>query len=132
MKKLILAIILMGGAYQLKAQQLFNVKPADTALTNLQKSIQVQIDKQLNAGSGFYNPKIDQVIAINSTKEIFYQKIPVAVLEGHDNMPVAKPQGASKMPVLLINPVDTTVSVKPFKDPQFFYTPAKLYPFPQN
>jgi hypothetical protein len=109
MKKLILAFILLGGAFQLKAQQA-KVNPADSILASINNSIKVQNNlwKQLTSG-----PKAGQVLALNNDKTVLQGSVsavymrdnmPVAVLPGNSKMPIARLGGYDKMPVMGINP----------------------------
>ena len=109
MKKLILAFILLGGAYQLKAQQV-KINPADSILASINNSIRVQNNlwKQLTSG-----PKAGHVLALNTTAlqgplNAVYMRdnMPVAVLPGNSKMPIARLEGYDKMPVKAINPYD--------------------------
>jgi hypothetical protein len=108
MKKLILAFILLGGAYQVKAQQV-KVNPADSILTAINNSIKAQNNswKQLTSGL-----KADQVLALYNDKtalraplnSLFIRdKMPVTVLQGNSKMPIAKFEGIDNMPVLGID-----------------------------
>lgn len=111
MKKLILAFIFIGGAYQLKAQQI-KVNPADSILASINNSIKMQSNlwKQLTPGS-----KTGPVLAFNNDKTVLrgplsavYMRdnMPVAILPGNSKMPIARLGGYDNMPVMAINPND--------------------------
>jgi len=94
--------MLICGAYQLKAQQLFQVKPADSTSTF--------IDKYFKSLPNTWKPdlKLNETFASNNLKiEDFHSKMPIVVLEGNSKMPVVKLDGNSKMPVVPINPNKT-------------------------
>jgi len=138
MKKLILAFILLGGAYQVKAQQV-KANPADSILAAITNSIKTQNNswKQLTS-----DLKPDQVLALYNDKtalqaplnNLYIQdKMPVAVLQGNSKMPVARLDGYDKMPVKLVNPDDKVIvsqqllrSLPPSK------LPALLSPAPRK
>jgi hypothetical protein len=104
MKKILILFILFTGAYQLKAQQLFQAKPADSLSKNL-------LDKYLKTKPNdewqLLKPQLnlnETLSALNTKKftlndETFYSRMPVAVLEGYSKMPVVNLGGYSKMPV---------------------------------
>jgi hypothetical protein len=104
MKKLVLACILLSGAYQLKAQQL-QVKPADSLANAIDRSIKSQMDSWKLLTSGL---KANETLALNTNKlnfpdlktNNFRDNMPVAVLEGNSKMPVVKLEGFSKMLVV--------------------------------
>ncbi len=114
MKKLILAFILLGGAYQVEAQQL-KPSPADSILSSINNSIKAQTDswKQLTSGLksnqalALYVDKTDAQAPLNDL--YFSNSMPVAVLKGNSKMPVVKLDGYDKMPVKLINPDDKDI-----------------------
>jgi hypothetical protein len=108
MKKIILAFMLLGSGYEVKAQQV-TVNPADSILASINNSIKAQNDswKQLTAGL-----KADQLLTLYNDKTAlqaplnnFYahDKMPVAVLQGNWKMPIAKFEGIDNMPVLGID-----------------------------
>jgi len=108
MKKLILAVIFLGSAYQLKAQ-LVKANPADSILVSINNSIKAQNNswKQLTSGL-----RADQVLALYSDKTALQaplsnrytsDKMPIAVLQGNSKMPIAKFEGIDNMPVLGID-----------------------------
>jgi hypothetical protein len=111
MKKILLLVILMAGVYQLKAQNLFPFKPADTLfvkkfsikspdsltklLTPLSKLIGLNIFKSngLNAG------QLNNLASL----DIYHSPVdhmPIAWFSGNSKMPIYKLQGNSKMPVI--------------------------------
>lgn len=105
MKKLILAFILLGGAFQVEAQQV-KTNPADSILVAINNSIKAQNNswKQLTSAL-----KADQVLTLYNDKTALQaplnnlyirDKMPVAVLQGNSKMPIAKFKGIDNMPVL--------------------------------
>jgi hypothetical protein len=115
MKKVIFAFILIMGAFQLKAQSLFQVKSSDSLSNKL-------FDKYFNMKPAekltLLQPRLNSKELLNgndlkntvSYDEVFYSRMPVAVLQGYDKMPVVVLEGYSKMPVKKIDtddPLDT-------------------------
>lgn len=104
MKKIVLACILLSGAYQLKAQQL-QVKPADSLANAIDRSIKSQMDSWKLLTSGL---RANETLALNTNKltfpdlktNNFRDNMPLAVLEGNSKMPVVKLEGFSKMLVV--------------------------------
>jgi hypothetical protein len=104
MKKLVLACILLSGAYQLKAQQL-QVKPAGSLANAIDRSIKSQMDSWKLLPSTL---KTNETLALNTNKlnypdfktSYFRENMPVAILEGNSKMPIVKLEGFSKMPVV--------------------------------
>jgi len=136
MKKLILAFILLGGAYQLKAQQV-KANPADSILACINNSIKAQNNswKQLTSGLksnqtlALYVDKTDAQAPLNDL--YFSNSMPVAVLQGNSKMPVVKLDGYDKMPVKSINQDgDGAVNQRLFKSLPTFKFPAVLSPAP--
>jgi hypothetical protein len=117
MKKIVLACILLNGAYQLKAQQL-QVKPADSLVNTIDRSIKSQMDSWKLLTSTL---KANEMLVLN-TKKINYadfktnyihENMPIVVLGGNSKMPVAKLEGFSKMLVVpLISDDDLKMSKK--------------------
>lgn len=113
MKKLLLSLIILTGASQLKAQQL-NVKPSDPLLFKSPKDLSLE---QFKLGDStlfkdFSNlPKAQQLAALPNLGDInsnlFYSNMPVAKLSGNiDHMPIIKPEGnIDRMPVKKIKVV---------------------------
>lgn len=117
MKKLVLACILMSGAYQLKAQRL-QVKPADSLVNAIDRSIKLQMDSWKLLTSTL---KANETLALNTNKlnytgfktNYIHENMPVAILEGNSKMPVVKLEGFSKMLVVpLISNNDLMMSKK--------------------
>ena len=106
MKKLLLSLIVLAAASQLKAQQL-DTKPSDP-LFKSPKDLSLQ---QFKVGDStlfknFSNlPKVQQLAALPNlgdiNSDLFYSNMPVVKLGGNiDNMPVAKIGGnIDRMPV---------------------------------
>ncbi|MCO5946518.1 hypothetical protein [Mucilaginibacter flavidus] len=135
MKKIIIAFILFGSAYQLKAQQV-KVNPADSILASINNSIKAQNNswKQLTSGL-----KADQVLALYVDKTdaqaslnnlYFSNNMPVVVLPGNSKMPVARLDGYDKMPVKSANSDNGVVNQQFFKSLPTFRLPAELSPAP--
>ncbi|MEP6613171.1 MAG: hypothetical protein ABJA76_14825 [Mucilaginibacter sp.] len=135
MKKTLLACILLGGAYQLKAQQV-KVNPADSILASINNSIKAQNSswKQLTSAL-----KANQVLALyvdktNSQAPLnnlyFSNNMPVVVLPGNSKMPVARLDGYDKMPVKSANSDNGVVNQQFFKGLPTFKLPAALSPDP--
>jgi len=138
MKKLILAFILLGGAFQVKAQQQqVKANPADSILASINNSIKAQNNswKQLTSGLipnqalALYVDKTDAQAPLNDL--YFSSTMPVAVLKGNSKMPVIKLDGHDKMPVKLINPDDKgTVNQQLLRSLPATKLPARLSPVP--
>ncbi|MDB4921862.1 hypothetical protein [Mucilaginibacter sp.] len=137
MKKLVLACILLSGAYQLKAQQL-QVKPADSLANAIDRSIKSQMDSWKLLTSTL---KANETLAINTNKlnypdfktSYFRENMPVAILEGSSKMPIAQLDGYDKMPVIRINPVyRDLLQQKTIQGLPTFKSPAILSPAPQK
>jgi hypothetical protein len=137
MKKLVLACILLSGAYQLKAQQL-PVKPADSLANAIDRSIKSQTDSWKLLTSTL---KANETLALNTNKlnypdfktSYFRENMPVAILEGNSRMPVARLDGYAKMPVIRIKPVNRDLlQQKTLPALPTFNSPAILSPAPQK
>lgn len=137
MKKIVLACILLSGAYQLKAQQL-QVKPADSLANAIARSIKSQIDSWKLLTSTL---KANETLASNTNKlnypdlktNNFRDNMPVAVLEGNSKMPIARLDGHDNMPILRINPVNRDVlQQKTLPALPTFKSPAIPSPAPQK
>ncbi|SHN20769.1 hypothetical protein [Mucilaginibacter sp. OK098] len=137
MKKIVLACILLSGAYQLKAQQL-QVKPADSLANAIKRSIKLQTDswKLLTP-----TLKGNETLALNTSKlnytdlktNYFHENMPVAVLEGNSKMPVVKLDGYDNMPVKWISHVDQGIfQQKTLQGSPAFKSPVILSPVPQK
>jgi hypothetical protein len=138
MKKIVLACILLSGAYQLKAQQL-QVKPADSLANNaIDRSVKLQTD----SWKLLIPPlKGTETLALNTNKlnfpdlktNNFRDNMSVVVLEGDSKMPVVKLDGNDNMPVKWISPVDQGIlQQKTFQGTPAFKFPAMLSPAPQK
>jgi|ERR1700722_10077438 len=103
MKKTLLIIFAVAAFSQVKAQQLFRVKPADSLKNNL-------LEKYFNIKPGSRpqlfqlqgNPipmlaDIDTQVKVSS-----FDHMPIAFLQGYSKMPIAKLDGAEKMPVTML------------------------------
>jgi hypothetical protein len=119
MKKILLLLIILAGASQVKAQQQFNVKPSDSLLFNSPKNF---YGLRLHDSTQFKNflvvPKSDNLLALKSVSqpgrsEIFYSRMPVVKVSPVEKMPVAKVGNVENMPVLKVKVVDPFAVVKP-------------------
>jgi len=102
MKKVVLLFLMISGFHQLKAQQLFGVKPADSLSKSLNKSLLVTPDLTsplLNFTGNYQNN-----FAKNTTSPVDH--MPIIVLNGNDKMPVVKLGGYYTMPVKKIGSGD--------------------------
>jgi hypothetical protein len=101
MKKILLLFMLILGAFQLKAQQLFQVNPADSLLDKYFKAK----PNELQLLQPQLNPN-EILSALNTnifeTGNII-DYMPVAVLEGYSKMPIVKLGGYYTMPVKKID-----------------------------
>lgn len=132
MKRLAILLILISGAYQLKAQRA-EAKAADSLLKYLKP--QADVGKLLQK-----NLALNETLALNDVKtnpvlitQSFRSTMPIAVLEGYSKMPVAKLQGYDNMPVVRVNP-DEAGLLKQQALPRLpaFKAPAALSPAPQK
>ena len=111
MKKLLFAFILLGAAYQLKAQQAPLKTPDNirSLLDNAVTSAKAQADSWNHLKSAL---KLNDVVALNNGNPAFASinilrdHMPVIVTGGNSKMPVVKLAGYSKMPVMNFAPVD--------------------------
>jgi hypothetical protein len=119
MKKILLLLLIVAGAFQLKAQQQFNVKPSDSLLFH---SPQHFYGLRLHDSTQFKKflvvPKSDNLLALKSVSqpgrtEIFYSRMPVAKVSPVEKMPVAHGANIDNMPVLKVKVVDPLAVMKP-------------------
>ncbi|MDF2431917.1 MAG: hypothetical protein JWP44_1548 [Mucilaginibacter sp.] len=111
MKKILLVFILTGGFYQLKAQQTAGVKPADSlAKAIMGKYVNTQpLNNYQLLNPGLHINKTLSAVnkqSLSFNNNAFYSRMPVVVLEGHDNMAIARADDHDNMPVLKIDPVN--------------------------
>lgn len=117
MKKLIFVFILTGSIYQLKAQRIVGVKTTDTIaktiMVNRFKLQPLNNYQLLNPGLNL-NKTLSAVNAqsLSYNNNAFYSRMPVVVLEGHDNMPIAKADDFDNMPVLKIDLINPDILLK--------------------
>jgi hypothetical protein len=115
MKKNLLILLLIAGAYQLKAQQLM-LKPADPllfkSLPNTSNSFKLSDSTLFKDFSNL--SKTEQLADMPgfNTGEIFYSRMPVAKLHSDDRMPVARVSSDDRMPVKKIIVVDPLAKLK--------------------
>jgi hypothetical protein len=121
MKKALILFLLISGVYQLKAQELFRINPADTLSKNLNRSLLVKPDLTsplLNFNGNYWNG-----FAKNTTSP--EDHMPVIVLNGNDRMPVVKLGGYYTMPVKKIGIEDQV----PTDLNQYQFLPTFTKPF---
>jgi hypothetical protein len=116
MKKILFTLIIIAGAFQLKAQQKFGT--VDSMLFKAPKNPD---QFKLGDSSLFRNfaPKQNQLALLNNLRdgkntEIFYSTMPVLKIGGrNDNMAIIKPQSNEHYTMLIkrikvVNPLATT------------------------
>jgi hypothetical protein len=115
MKKALLGLLLVGGVYQLKAQQFAPANPSDSLLKKLFiKPAPLQLFKP--------SDKINlNNLIVNATANIDH--MPVAVLEGNSKMPVKKIGGYYTMPVKKIGSGEAPGNLNSFPGLPTFKTP---------
>jgi hypothetical protein len=130
MKRLVLACMLMGSFYQLKAQQL-KPKFADSLANAIDRTIKSQTDSW-----SLFKPDLkgNEALALNSKANYlvsggaFKSNMPVAVLEGHSKMPVVHLESSDRMPVVIINPTEKTLKQQALPQSPAFKAPAPPFP----
>ena len=103
MKKILLIIFAVAAFSEVKAQQLFPEKPADSLKNNL-------LEKYFNITPGsrqqLFQLQINptQMLATIDTpvKVSSFDHMPIAFLQGYSKMPTAKLGGTEKMPVIIL------------------------------
>ncbi|HZX59326.1 MAG TPA: hypothetical protein VFE54_11395 [Mucilaginibacter sp.] len=119
MKKILFTVIIIAGAFQLKAQQKFGT--IDSMLLKAPKNLD---QFKLSDSSLFRNfnlPKQNQLALLNNLRddknaEIFYSMMPVLKIGGrNDKMAIIKPQSNEHYTMLIkrIKVVDPFATVKP-------------------
>ncbi len=115
MKKILFTVIIIAGAFQLKAQQ--KLGTVDSTLFKAPKNL---YPFKLNDSSLFRNfnlPKQNQLMALSSFNKVnvepYYSRMPVVKVSSNDKMPVARGANVDYMPVLKLKAVDPLVVVKP-------------------
>src|SRR6185503_1017558 len=100
MKKSLLVLVLTAVFCQVKAQQLFQSKPADSLKnTLLQKYFNIAPGSQPQSFQLRTIP-LESLASVNTdVKPDSYDHMPIAFLQGNSKMPVVKPGGNDKMPV---------------------------------
>ena len=112
MKKLFLLTLLLAAAYGLKAQQLFNVKPADSLSQRLLgQYFKLQPGNSFKPVRPLLNPN-PMLAVVEPQKNAFANQdnMPIAVLKENSKMPVAKLGGYYTMLVKHIGIRDTTIN----------------------
>lgn len=99
MKRFLLLLALIAGFSQLKAQQFFPAKPADSTTYSLDKLLKINPVKSLQLVQPNFN--LSQAFNNNLTAPMTanIDHMPVAVLDGFSKMPVVKLGGYYTMPV---------------------------------
>ncbi|MFI5159388.1 MAG: hypothetical protein ACHQF4_11020 [Sphingobacteriales bacterium] len=116
MKKALLVLLLVGGVYQLRAQQFAPVNPSDSLLKRLLiKPMPFQLTKPLD------KINLNNLLANASANNI--DRMPVAVLQGHSKMPVTKLGGYYTMPVKKIGSEEVPGNFNGFPGLPTFKTP---------
>jgi hypothetical protein len=117
MKKILLIVALIAGAYQLKAQTL--IKPLDSTLLK-----SPDIFKQVKPNDSplmkqyFSLPALQKgtpLMALAKQPEAiaFASRMPVLKVSSDDKMPVAKVSSDDRMPVVMVKPVDPLKPANP-------------------
>src|ERR1700744_2583739 len=138
MKKILLAIILLSGASQLKAQQLGTQLPytfPKQADVYIKTQTAVKLDNPLIFKTGgtttnqFLALKPKKVTVVKLNEQAFTSKMPVVKLDGRDNMPIAKLGGYDNMPIAFLNKASQdTLMTNEVQIVPVFKTPAELAP----
>lgn len=113
MKKSLLFIFLMAAGYQLKAQQFFQVKPADSLTSQLLNQLTVKPNadfKLFKPNTNLYQPLM---LASVDIKKSNIDHMPIAVLAGNSKMPVIKLGGYYTMPVKKIGTEEVIIVTRP-------------------
>jgi hypothetical protein len=108
MKKILLVLILIRSAYQLKAQQ-FNLKPADSLLFKTPTSLyglkpgDSALFKNFKATLQS-NTLLAMLSKMNQSNDtgIFYSRMPEVKLQSNDNMAILKPSNSNEHYTMLI------------------------------
>ncbi len=112
MKKILLAIILLSGVAQLKAQQLSTQLPyifPKQADAYIKTQTAVKFDNPLlfktssTTTNQLLASKPKKATVVKLDEQAFYSKMPVIKLDGRDNMPIAKLGGYDNMPIAFLN-----------------------------
>jgi len=99
MKKALLIFLLMAAICQVKAQQFFPVKPADSLSNSILDKLTLKHSDQFKLfqpNSGLYQP-LTFAATKNTVSNVDH--MPIAVLTGNSKMPVVKLGGYYTMPV---------------------------------
>ena len=120
MKKILLLLFALIGAFQVKAQQ-FTLKPSDSLLFKTPKNFQKFKLNDSILFKGFLTlPKSNQMALMGGLNEneknaeVFYSRMPVLKIHSNDKMPVAKLYNADRMPIKRIKVIDPLASQKKF------------------
>jgi hypothetical protein len=111
MKKILLLLFALIGAFQVKAQQ-FTLKPSDSLLFKTPKNFQKFNLNDSTLFKGFSTlPKSNQLVleGFNGNEknaEVFYSRMSVLKIHSNDKMPVAKLYSVDRMPIKRIKVID--------------------------
>jgi len=116
MKKILFTVIIIAGAFQLKAQQKFST--LDSMLFKAPKNLDLFKFKDSSLFRTFSTPKQSQLALLNSLSknnntEVFYSRMPVLKISPVEKMPVARGANMDNMPILKVKVVDPLAVVKP-------------------
>ena len=110
MKKSLLVLVLLAAFCQVKAQQLFPVKPADS-LKNLpfEKYFNINPNSRQQLPQWNVNP-LQKLASVSAPVKVSsYDYMPIALLQGSSKMPVVKLGGNYKMPMAKLGGPDVIV-----------------------
>jgi hypothetical protein len=112
MKKILLLLFALIGAFHVKAQQ-FTLKPSDSLLFKTQKNFQKFNLNDSTLFKGFSTlPKSNQLALMEDLNwneknaEVFYSRMSVLKIHSNDKMPVAKLYSVDRMPIKRIKVID--------------------------
>jgi len=102
MKKILLLFALTNAVWQLKAQQLLWVPPADSLSNNLDKYLKIKPDNLFQ----LFKMKLNPDETLSNVIGCKVDHMPVIVLDGTSKMPIKKIGGYYTMPVKRIGGED--------------------------
>jgi hypothetical protein len=109
MKKILLSAIVIISAYQLKAQQLPWLKPADTLSNGFGKSFKLKPGNQFQLFGQNINPNKTTFLSANINQ---VDNMPIVILDGYDKMPIVKLAGYDNMAIKLLGVTDPATWMK--------------------
>jgi len=124
MKKGILILLLAGGLYHAKAQQLQLFKPADSLATYF-KGLPSDTSNLLFRPKYKYNDPLNGLkqVTVGPQTEVVYSNMPVVKTRGYDNMPIVRTDEAGMKYTMLIKRIQSV-------SPLAATTPALQQPTP--